>query len=53
MQIFGLNILYSLQKKEKIMKTLGYIYGVIMRALEGSITAEEAIELIKAALSVV
>lgn len=34
------------------MKTLGYIYGVIMRALQGSITAEEAIELIKAALSV-
>lgn len=34
------------------MKTLGYIYGIIMRTVEGSLTAEEAIELIKAALSV-
>lgn len=34
------------------MKTLGYIYGVILRAVEGRITAEEAIELIKAALAV-
>lgn len=33
------------------MKTLGYIYGVILRAIEGSITAEEAIELIRAAIS--
>lgn len=33
------------------MKTLGYIYGVILRAIEGSITAEEAIDLIRAAIS--
>ena len=33
------------------MKTLGYIYGVILRAIEGSITAEEAIELIRAVIS--
>ena len=34
------------------MKTLGYIYGVVLKAIEGSITAEEAIELIRAAISV-
>lgn len=33
------------------MKILGYIYGVILRTIEGSITAEEAIELIRAAIS--
>ena len=33
------------------MKTLGYIYGVILRAIEGSVTAEEAIDLIRAAIS--
>ena len=33
------------------MKILGYIYGVILRVMEGSITEEEAIELIRAAIS--
>lgn len=33
------------------MKTLGYIYGVILRVMEGSLTAEEALELIRAVLS--
>ena len=29
------------------MKTLGFIYGVILRAIEGSLTVEEAIEMIR------
>ena len=33
------------------MKTLGYIYGVILGVMDGSLTAEEALELIRAALS--
>lgn len=33
------------------MKTLGYIYGVILRVMEGSLTVEEALEMIRAALS--
>lgn len=28
------------------MKTLGYIYGTILRVMEGSITENEAIEMI-------
>ena len=34
------------------MKTLGYIYGTILRVMEGSLTVEEALELIKAVLTV-
>lgn len=34
------------------MKTLGYIYGIILKALEGSITAEQALQMIRAALSI-
>ena len=33
------------------MKTLGYIYGVILRTMEGSLTVEEALEMIRAVLS--
>lgn len=33
------------------MKTLGYIYGVILRVMEGSLTVDEALEMIRAALS--
>ena len=33
------------------MKTLGYIYGVILRVLDGGLTAEAAIEMIRAVLS--
>lgn len=33
------------------MKTLGYIYGVILRVMEGSLTVEEALEMIRAVLS--
>lgn len=29
------------------MKTLGFIYGVILMAIEGSLTVEEAIEMIR------
>lgn len=29
------------------MKTLGYIYGVIMRVMEGALTVEEALDLIR------
>lgn len=32
------------------MKTLGYIYGTIVRAMQGEITPEHALELIKAVL---
>jgi hypothetical protein len=32
------------------MKTLGYIYGTIVRAISGEITPEHALELIKAVL---
>lgn len=34
------------------MKTLGYIYGVILRVMEGSLTVEEALELIRAVLTI-
>lgn len=34
------------------MKTLGYIYGIILKALDGSITAEQALEMIRAALTI-
>lgn len=34
------------------MKTLGYIYGVILRVIDGSLTAEEALELIRAVLTI-
>lgn len=33
------------------MKTLGYIYGVILRVMEGSLTVDEALDMIRAALS--
>lgn len=33
------------------MKTLGYIYGTIIRAMSNEITAEQALDLIKAVLS--
>ena len=33
------------------MKTLGYIYGVILRTMDGSLTVEEALEMIRAVLS--
>lgn len=33
------------------MKTLGYIYGVILRTMEGSLTVEEALEMIRAVLT--
>lgn len=33
------------------MKTLGYIYGVILRVMEGDLDVEEALELIRAALA--
>lgn len=33
------------------MKTLGYIYGLILRVMEGGLTVEEALEMIRAALS--
>ena len=33
------------------MKMLGYIYGVILRVMEGSLTAEKALEMIKSVLS--
>lgn len=33
------------------MKTLGYIYGVILRVMEGSLTVEEALEMIRAVLT--
>ena len=32
------------------MKTLGYIYGTILKAMAGEISAEHALELIKAVL---
>lgn len=34
------------------MKTLGYIYGVILRTMEGSLTVEEALEMIRAVLTI-
>ena len=34
------------------MKTLGYIYGTILKALDGSITVEKALEMIRAALTI-
>ena len=33
------------------MKTLGYIYGLILRVLDKTLSAEEALQLIKEALS--
>lgn len=33
------------------METLGYIYGIIIRVLEKSLTVEEAMRLIRDALS--
>ena len=33
------------------MKTLGYIYGTILKALEGSITVEQALQMIRAVLT--
>lgn len=33
------------------METLGYIYGIIIRVLEKSLTVEEAVRLIRDALS--
>lgn len=36
---------------ETHMKTLGYIYGTIIKALEGSITVEQALEMIRAVLT--
>lgn len=33
------------------MKTLGYIYGVILRVMEGSLTVDEALEMIRAVLT--
>lgn len=33
------------------MKTLGYIYGIILKALEGSITVEQALQMIRAVLT--
>lgn len=33
------------------MKTLGYIYGSILRVMEGSITENEAIEMIRAVVN--
>ena len=32
------------------MKTLGYIYGVILRAMEGELDVDEALEMIRAVL---
>jgi hypothetical protein len=34
------------------MKTLGYIYGVILRVMEGSLTVEEALDMIRAVLTI-
>lgn len=33
------------------MKTLGYIYGVILQALDGKIGVDEALEMIRAVLT--
>lgn len=33
------------------MKTLGYIYGLILRVMEGGLTVDEALEMIRAVLS--
>jgi hypothetical protein len=33
------------------MKTLGYIYGVILRVMEKSLTVEEALEMIRQVLA--
>ena len=33
------------------MKTLGYIYGVILRVMEGELEVDEALEMIRAVLS--
>lgn len=33
------------------MKTLGYIYGVILRVMEGELDVDEALEMIRAVLS--
>lgn len=32
------------------MKTLGYIYGVILRVMEGELDVDEALEMIRAVL---
>lgn len=42
---------YGRRREKREMKTLGYIYGVILGVMDGSLTAEEALELIRAALS--
>lgn len=34
------------------MKTLGYIYGIIIRVFEKTLSVEEALQLIKDALSI-
>lgn len=34
------------------MKTLGYIYGLILRVLDKTLSAEEALQLIREALSI-
>ena len=34
------------------MRTLGYIYGTILKAMDGEITTEQALELIRAVLSI-
>lgn len=34
------------------MKTLGFIYGVILQALENNISAEKALDLIRVALEI-
>lgn len=34
------------------MKTLGYIYGTILKAMSGEITADQALELIRAVLTI-
>ncbi len=33
------------------MKTLGYIYGVILRVMEGELDVDEALEMIRAVLT--
>lgn len=34
------------------MKTLGYIYGVILRVMEGELDVDEALEMIRAVLTI-
>ena len=34
------------------MKTLGYIYGTILKAMSGEISVDQALELIRAVLTI-